>query len=188
MERTGKGGARRILLLVAAAVVGFGLGIGAGLWIQSADVRGESAAIASEALSGAGHTVLPGTRMQREHRFALCGHTIVKAIDTNAFLGYTEADLRRFYSPDEIFFSGDRVIITHQADGCCPMHYLLRYEETNRLNVYRTDVELMAYALIHALPEETAQALGTEVCAALRSGMLFDELSDVDAYLESMES
>lgn len=176
---------RRMLLPAAALVVGFGLGIAAGLILAK---ENENALLKEVAVSGT-PSVLPDTVMRRQYRFALCEHIITASIDTNAFVGYTKKELERFYSPDEVRFDGDSsVIVTHQVDGCCPMHYLLRADETGRLCVYRTDADLFTTELMQRLSIDGEESPYGDDHANLQQGMVFDTLAEIDAYLESLES
>lgn len=172
-----------ILVSLIALAAGCALGVLVGLAIQAEEPETEPAGRIGVA------AILPTTRMERRIAFQKCGHAKTDVLDAAAFVGYTKEELASFYQMCEVeAFSGERVVLTQRLDACCPDHVLLKARSDGTLSVYQTDAEFFIEQLIRVLTLDPEATIAADELSALQSGMVFDTLSDVDAYLESLES
>ena len=173
---------RRMLVLAAVALIaGLVVGVFVGLNLP----KEEDAAAAGRLGT---RSVLPGTEIERQTAYTRCGHRQVEPIDPACFVGYTEEELAAFYRGDRISaFDGKRVVIDRTVEGCCPEHVILRLVN-GAFTVGQTDPVTLTEQILHTLPLEETVTMTNEERSALTEGLVFDSLSDIDAYLESMES
>lgn len=133
-------------------------------------------------------SVLPETRIVRHVRFESCGHEVLSEPPQKAFIGYTQTELESFYAPCVIGrFDGEQIEINQSMENYCPKHYVLK-QEGEDLCVYRTESEHLTWQLERVLDTELAAMLQDEMHEQLAKGIAFDSLSEIDAYLESIES
>lgn len=172
-----------VLSAVAGLVAGCVLGVLIGLAVRAAEPEAEMT----------GHmgiqSVLPITRMQRQVTFAKCGHVKSVTLLNEAFVGYSKEELQAFYKNCEITeFTREQVVISQRLDTCCPEHVLLRARGDGTLCVYQPDDEFYIEQLIRVLPAGLEEELDENERKKLQSGIVFNQLSDVDTYLENLDS
>lgn len=172
---------RLILLAVTALVTGLAIGMLLGLNLGEENVT----AVGATGLK----SVLPTTRICKETYFTKCTHRLDELVDPKGFIGYTEEEMRAFYGDNAVKrFTTEEVVVTQTVDGCCPAHYLLKHNPSGELCVYMTDPVTYGQNLVKVLPGYSREELTQSLAAPLAEGVVFATLSEIDGYLENMES
>lgn len=168
---------RRLLLIgLLALLAGTAIGLLIGLSV------GKTQEDAQEARIG------DGTRMIRAVHFDACAHETDIVMDASAYIGYTRAELAAHFPDASIIRFGEGEVRLMQVNtGYCPKHYILRLRDDGRLGVMRTDEALFTEELVTLVADEAVMLLPSER-NSLESGLPFNSLSEIDAYLESMGS
>ena len=139
-------------------------------------------------LSKAETTITGDTKMERLVHFSACEHEMYVDMDQQAYLGYTRDDLiRQFPDASIVQFEASEVTLMQVNTGYCPAHYVLRLREDGTLGVMQTDSKFFTEELVALLPDESADFAASEK-VHLQSGIAFETLSEIDAYLENVGS
>jgi len=132
-------------------------------------------------------SILPDTDVVWKYRFAQCGHelTAENGVDLT---GYTLADITAAYPDCRVTeMSAEHTAIERMLNEYCPEHYVLVWTEENTLSVFHTQAETMLVEELMQLALDPG-SLDTALLEPLRSGMAFDSLMEINAYLEDAES
>lgn len=173
---------RMILLTILALAAGLVIGVFIGLAIdaneQTAEETGNTGVV----------SVLPGAVIEKYIRFDGCGHTLSVPVESRAFIGYTEDELAAFYDTGSVdSFSSTYAAISFVQVGYCPNHYVLGIVD-GLLCVYRTSAETLARDIVQVIQAVDPLEFPEEERMLLETGVAFDTLEQIDAYLESVES
>ena len=131
-------------------------------------------------------SVLPTTQVEWLYQFTLCGHGYEAHPETD-LTGYTLEDIVREYPDCRVTqMDAQHVKIERRIDEYCPEHYLLVTTEDS-LCVFHTNHETMLSEQVMEL-NVTTQDMPEEIQYQLSSGLVFDSLEEINAYLEDAES
>ena len=129
-------------------------------------------------------SVLPSSRVWVRHVFETCGDALTEAFEGD-LTGLSESELLEVCSRVEGMETSD-ITLERSVAGCCPSHYLLKWDR-DALCVFSADAT--TYQPIMLTTVEIAQEiLSAATQQALADGVLFASLSEIDQYIESMES
>lgn len=129
--------------------------------------------------------VLPDAEVIWRTRFTSCGH--VSLHEGEDITGYTREALQtRFPEAAVVTFSAGRVCMEEEQGGYCPAHLvvILRHGEPV---ILQTDAQTYAPREIARL-EWDVSALSGSALAELTRGVPFQELAEIDEYIENLES
>ena len=159
-----------------------------------APAAGEETPVPSEAAENAESagnigivSILPDTEVVWKYRFTQCGHELT-AEDGADLTGYTLPDIIAAYPDCRVTeMSAEHTAIERMLNEYCPEHYLLIWTEENTLSVFHTEAETMRNEELMQLAVDPA-SLDSALLEPLRSGIAFDSLVEINAYLEDAES
>ena len=133
-----------------------------------------------------------GCRLHRTMIYAPCGHSVQSREKLPAQL----AGMSRVLLEQEIAgvipgasvtgFSGDEVDITVSADIPCPLHWVLRIGEDGMLHVLQNRDGRSLEAVRRT--EVSGSGVSETERAALLEGKIFDDVQEMEGYLESISS
>ena len=133
-----------------------------------------------------------GCRLHRTMIYAPCGHSVQSREKLPAQL----AGMSRELLEQEIAgvipgasvtgFSGDEVDITVSADIPCPLHWVLRIGEDGMLHVLQNRDGRSLEAVRRT--EVSGSGVSETERAALLEGKIFDDVQEMEGYLESISS
>jgi hypothetical protein len=177
---------KTVLTLACISVFIFMSGLGIGYLVfggsEAAELPGDTDNVANMGPK----SVLPETNVIFEYNFLECGHTITRS-PTASLTGMTEDEIRKMYPGYTILqFAKENLLMQCKIEGHCPDHYLLKLEE-GRLYVYRTDEVTLKPGQLMNLSIDVTSVDETAV-EALSKGIAFSSLSDIDIYLENLDS
>lgn len=132
-------------------------------------------------------TVAPTCVMTWTTTYTLCGHTLAETRQERALIGLNEKEVSDAVQGWYIeSFSRVSVNFVRNADRYCPDHVLLK-SVPDGLGVYQTNADSLELMEIMKFPLDTSH-LGTETRRRLELGMPFDDLSEIEGYIESLDS
>ena len=123
-----------------------------------------------------------------DYVYSMCGHHIyVESSVDESMVGMTFTVLQE-ERPDLriISFDTDQLVLQKSFDCYCPDHYILRRHE-DMLAVYRTSVGTDQQYIYLEVPIRFS-SITTEQQEALDVGKVFGSLSDLELYLEDIET
>lgn len=171
---------RLLLSIFFAVVAGTCLGIAIG--------RGMAAKGDADSSSKSDIAIASDTMMARIVHFDACEHELQVDMDQRAYLGFTRDELsRQFPDASIVDFGASQITLLQVKHGYCPAHYVLRLREDGTLGVMQTDSQYFTEELVALLPDESADFAPSEK-VHLQTGIAFETLSEIDAYLESVGS
>lgn len=132
-------------------------------------------------------SILPDTEVVWKYRFTQCGHERIAKSGAD-ITGYTLPDIIAAYPDCRVTeMSAEHTAIERMLNEYCPEHYLLIWTEENTLSVFHTGEETMHNEELMQLAVDPA-SLDSALLEPLRSGIAFDSLEEINAYLEDAES
>lgn len=148
-----------------------------------------SAAPASDAVLPAAKvgtvSVLPDAEVVWRTRFGSCGHVCLHGGED--ITGYTQQALQaRFPDRELVTFSAEKVCLQDARGGYCPAHLVVVLHDGVPA-IIQTDAQTYAPMELVRL-EWDVSALSPSALAELSRGVPFDELSQIDEYIENLES
>ena len=164
------------LLLAALCALIAGLSLGFAFFGRNGSAPAEEVRITGDTL------------MERVVVFGACSHETRILMDRTAYEGYTREEVQKqFPSASIAEFTAARVTIIQSVDAYCPEHYLLKLQEDGTLAVTHTDTQFFTEEVVAVLRDEN-DVLSRPGYEALKDGVAFDSLAEIDAYLESLGS
>ena len=133
-----------------------------------------------------------GCRLHRTMIYAPCGHSVQSREKLPAQLAGMSRELLEQVIAGVIpgasvsGFSGDEVDITVSADIPCPLHWVLRIGEDGMLHVLQNR-DGRSLEAVRRTEVSGSGVSGTER-AALLEGKIFDDVQEMEGYLESISS
>lgn len=117
--------------------------------------------------------------------FSMCDHT-VETESGGTLTGMTREEIEKVYPEYKLaFFDIENVRLVREVEGCCPEHYHA-VMSGGTLIISKMDMETLSMKeLMRIIPGEGE--LDSETTATLEKGALFQSLSEINAYLESIE-
>ena len=116
-------------------------------------------------------------------KYQQCGHVVETDVSTPELQGSTRAEVAvAFPNATIVEFSPQAVLLNEQMDGFCDCHYILRLEGQS-LKVYKPKAGNQEWELIQSIDNLTIPP-----DPALEQGILFDDIEQVEGYLENIES
>jgi len=118
--------------------------------------------------------------------FTECGHEVRSEglMDT---LGMAMEDVALRHPEYDIrIFSSERALLRRTLEGYCPRHYVLKLSDDG-LGVFQTDEASLKIVSIMNLDADAFDFNGAEM-EALTVGIAFNNLEDINRYLESAEN
>ena len=186
MKRIWRENWRLVLCTVLALIAGILMGMTIGLSMAS-----KQAAEATESVEAGNvgrERILPSTGILLHAVFSGCGHEKTILLDNTPYIGMSELELGRSLTDETIeSFSAERVYLHAQREGYCPDHLVLKAEE-GMLCVYRTKQSTLEKELMYRLTVPEGQRPFPQEDALREEGLVFNSLSEINAYLESAES
>ena len=120
-------------------------------------------------------------------RYTVCGHEYISGRDED--VSELSRDRRMTLYP-EVFAldaaTGERVMLERDVNGFCTNHVMLKLSD-GKLCVFSLDEDTHELRELAEVVIEVAM-LPYQALTELAEGVLFDDMSQVDAYLESMDS
>ena len=120
-------------------------------------------------------------------RYTVCGHEYISGRDED--VSELSRDRRMTLYP-EVFAldaaTGERVMLERDVNGFCTNHVMLKLSD-GKLCVFSLDEDTHELRELAEVAIEVAM-LPYQALTELAEGVLFDDMSQVDAYLESMDS
>ena len=119
-------------------------------------------------------------------RYTKCGHTIESDISDPELSNLTREELAAMFPDGTVTeFAADGAKINESIEGICSNHYILKYDEaTQSFSVYRreeTDQDLKLVTSFEGIDMPI-------VDEALKEGILFDSLEQIESYIEDIDS
>lgn len=172
---------RILVCTVLALIAGMVIGVGIGLSLQKPE---QAAEVSYMALVSIG----PDTAIRSRLIFTECTHQYETQIAAAPYVGFTRAQLADAFPLCKISrFSAEEVLLERTVDGYCGKHLLLRSEQEGKLSVLQMNQDTLALENKFSV-EFNAELLDAATLAELQSGVAFDTMDDLNAYLESVES
>lgn len=171
---------RRMLICTVLALIA-GILIGASI-VLSVCADQKSGVVRTE------DDVLKEPSIVQKTTFAACGHTVAYPLEN---MGLATLDMQTIASrfPDSTVKqeSDGTIIVVKESDNYCPEHFVLRYDASGALTIYKTNPQT-------AVPEEVRGLSGdvslseSETLEELKQGIPFASMAEIDIYLENIES
>lgn len=173
---------KRILICTALAILaGILIGVSIGIALTPND---DGAAVAAMEMVSVG----PNTAVRTRLKFDGCAHEYERLLDNARFVGATRQELLEHFPKHTIVrFSAEQVVLEQEIDGCCQRHYLLKLADNGGCAILKFDEEAMEMNTAVPIDVDT-DAFDETVLSELRSGVAFDSMDEVNAYLEGLES
>lgn len=132
--------------------------------------------------------VAPGSRMSWVTNFTLCGHAHEDVRLERDLIGLTQEQVTAAVKEDWTLesFSRAELKFSREAELYCPDHLLLK-SVPKGLGVYKTELATLELQEIMKFTLDMAN-LDNETQAFLDQGMPFDDLEEIEGYIESLES
>lgn len=131
--------------------------------------------------------VAPGCKMTWATNFTMCGHSIEETRAERDLIGLTKAQVAAAVKAWTLeSFSHDELKFGRSADMYCPDHLLLKGTDKG-LGVYKTDLNTLELTEIMKFTLDISH-LDRNVQADLEKGMPFDDLEEIEGYIENLES
>ncbi|MEG1560591.1 MAG: hypothetical protein RRY79_01670 [Clostridia bacterium] len=131
-------------------------------------------------------SVLPTTNVEWEFKF-ICGH-IEKQTGRRDITGLTKSEILKLYENADItFMDKDNVKISVYSEEYCEQHYLLVLMEGDMLAVMHTNIDTLRSEQLAVIPINT-EGIDEGTLTELAAGKLFDSLSEIDAFIEGIDS
>ncbi len=138
-------------------------------------------------VSAAELIIAPTCQMIWTTNFTLCGHTREEVRQERGLIGLTEPEVRAKAQGWAIeTFSRVGLRLSRVVEAYCPEHVVLK-SVPEGLGVFRTDPVTLELQQIMQFKLDTA-SLNEETRLQLELGMPFDDLSEIEGYIESLES
>lgn len=135
--------------------------------------------------SKVGAAVLPDAEVVWRTRFGSCGHICLQ--EGEDITGFTrEALSAQFPELELVTFSAAKVCLEAQRSGYCPAHLVVVLRD-GAPAILQTDAQTYVPTEIVRL-EWDVSALSASALEELARGVPFDELAQIDEYIENMES
>ena len=114
-------------------------------------------------------------------KYQQCGHVVETDVSTPELEGSTRAEVA-VPNATIVEFSPQAVLLNEQMDGFCDCHYILKLEGQS-LKVYKPKAGNQEWELVKSIDN-----LAIPPDPALEQGILFDDVEQVEGYLENLES
>lgn len=127
----------------------------------------------------------PQAEVVIETAFGSCGH--ICARQGEGVVGCTQSDLHeRFpaYSIEE--FNKEKVVLRQQRPGYCPAHLILTLAEGKTVIMQTDPQTLQSVRIID--PAWDISGADAALLAQLETGIAFEELAQIDEFIENLES
>lgn len=181
-----------LLLVVSACVVGFALSRGNSRQQAEGNTGTEPLATVSpqetqgvQNVMTSADTLSADCVVEMQCTYEKCGHVKTYGIESSEVEGFTKDQLAVQYPECEVTEFGPLgATLTCSVDGYCPDHYVLK-RSGDKLCIYQPQDrtgELIIYKEIEGM---NASDLGIE---ELEQGILFDDIEQIESYLEEIES
>lgn len=116
-------------------------------------------------------------------RYNGCGHEREQALALEGIVGLKEKQIAALYPLYTITaFSPMRVEMRREVEGVCPSHYLVKLEG-GALIIYQRDAEDDSWRRVQAV-EDFYLPYGDD---ALKEGIVFDNMHQIESFLENLE-
>lgn len=173
---------RRILICTALAIIaGALIGVSIGIALTPMDKGAEVASIEMACVG-------PNTVITANLSFTGCAHGYEKTIDNALHVGETREELsEKFPYHTVLKFTQNEVVLDRRIDGCCRLHYALISSGTSALTLQKFNEETLRMEDKADIALDIT-ALDAAVQDELLSGVVFDSMDAVNAYLEGLES
>ncbi|MDO5112472.1 MAG: hypothetical protein Q4E65_09215 [Clostridia bacterium] len=129
--------------------------------------------------------VHPQAQVMIQTVFESCGHAYPQK--SGSIVGCTQSDLNEMfpgYTVEE--FSRERVVLRQQRPGYCPAHLILTIADGKTV-IMQTDPEsLQSERIID--PTWDVSGADEALLAQLQAGIAFEELAQIDEFIENLES
>lgn len=133
-------------------------------------------------------SILPTTDVTIRYTFLLCGHTLEKHETGGELIGYTLEDITKKYPDARVKeLSAERAVIERELERYCPDHVALFVDGSGNLCISRTDETDFEQEKVTTLNYDISD-LPEDIISQLEEGIIFDNLEQVNAYLENAES
>lgn len=143
--------------------------------------------IAATQSDGSSLLVTAGEKTCWVDRYTICGHEYISGRDEDVS-ELSRERLMLLYP--EVFAldaaTGESVMLERDVEGFCTHHVMLKLTD-GKLCVYSFDEEAHKLRELAGIDVEVSM-LPYQAIAELSEGVLFDDMAQVDAYLESMDS
>lgn len=133
-------------------------------------------------------SILPDTLVITKYTFLLCGgHTEQRQETGGPLVGLNKTQIEEKYSDAKVLeLTNKRAVIERELERYCPKHVVLFLDDDGRLSISQTDeadlekenITTLTYDISHLQEEELSK---------LEEGLVFDNLQEINAYLEGIE-
>lgn len=140
----------------------------------------------SQAAAGQQIRLTEQAKLILQIRYTKCGHTIESDISDPELSNLTREELSAMFPQGTITeFAADGAKINESIDGICSNHYILKYDETTQsFSVYRREEADQDLKLVTSFEGIDMPV----VDEALKEGILFDSLEQIESYIEDIDS
>ena len=181
-----------LLLVVSACVVGFALSRGNARNKARTDPKQTPlATLSPQVTEGAqnvlaqGDTLSTDCKVEMQCTYQKCEHVKTYEIESSEVEGFTRDQLAVQYPECEITEFGPLgATLTCSVDGYCPDHYVLK-RSGDKLCIYQPQDRTGELVLYKEIEGMNASDLGME---ELEQGILFDDIEQIESFLEEIES
>lgn len=116
--------------------------------------------------------------------FLKCGHVIENKISDGAV---TKAELEQNYPGHSMIIrNGEQAILHREVDDYCPKHFILTLRGDN-LTVEQYDAGTGERGILNTVEAELS-AIPASIQDEMKAGLPFEELAQIDEYMENVES
>lgn len=133
-------------------------------------------------------SILPDTLVITKYTFLLCGgHTEQRQATGGPMVGLNKAQIEEKYPDAKVTeLTNKRAVIERELERYCPKHVVLFLDDQDRLSISQTDEANLENENITTLTYDVSY-LPEEELAKLEEGLVFDNLEEINIYLEGME-
>ena len=176
------------LLLYMVLVLAFGIWGGFTIRDLQLNAMPEQTPLAEQVDKIGEQSILPDTLDITKYTFLLCGgHTEQRQETGGPLVGMSKTQIEQKYPDAKVAeLTNKRAVIERELERYCPKHVVLFLDDDNRLSISQTDESDLEKENVTTLTYDISY-LPEEELSKLEEGMVFENLEEINAYLEGLE-
>lgn len=112
-----------------------------------------------------------------------CGHEVERTLTSENYVGLTQKQIQALYPQYTILsFDSTHVELKREVEGVCPQHYMVKLEGSNLVIYQRTEDD--SWRKVQTIEDFTMPYPDQ----ALTEGVIFDDMHQIERYLENFDS
>lgn len=132
--------------------------------------------------------IAPDAKVHWHYTYERCAHRVLVECNVDeSMVGLTFTEFSQRYPYIKIIeFDSDKLVLSRSYDTYCPEHYILK-KNGNELAIYRTAVGSGKQEVYLKVPIDFNE-IAPDERKVLEAGRVFSSISDLESYLEDIET